>query len=1565
MAEHGRTLFRRPLRWYLSAAVCCCVIGATASPALWAQFGQFQMQPQTPEELLRQRLPHEPQVLSEISDARELLAAGDYDAAIEKLQPLLEQGEDFFELEADTPASSTLGRIESLLRGLPPEAIDTYRRRFEPLAAQRLAQARLRGDLTELLAVVRIYPLTLAAVEATEAAGAIAFDQGETALAARLWERLLPATEVGPQRTARLIHMAQAWTLSGQPEQAADYVRELSTLAQTSPLEYEGKLLTPPATGDAAWLNKVFGPVAPLVPHRFGDWQMGGGHPRRWGDGPLVSPLQRGSWSYPLIDPLDTYVKGRDEKFQSVLKYLEAKYLRNDNSNAVKTLPWVVGSPLVDGETVLVQGMASLKALDARTGQIRWSGVVKDDTFLYFCERHYVETVSNPSQDRLVELYLGQRAWVNQTGASLASDGRQVYAVSCTGMTRATVPAGMFMRNRMPQGRHELTPPGNNRLLAYDIQSGLLKWESGGPSVAVPFDEDGQFTSESQRLGGVFFLGAPLPVDGQLFVLAEDKGQIRLYSLSPETGEAEWSLPLLNPDSSIAFDETRRMYGLSPSYAGGLLICPTGDGVVVAVDPLLRRMKWIQQYQTPPANADPRMAQMLRMQMQMQMQQSSRAGNETMLDLLLKEERWFDPTPILTSGRILLPASKNNMLYCLEMETGKTLWELPRGEGLYIAACTERHCVIAGKRSLQAISLNDGKVKWRQEIPPPTGRGAVSGNQYLLPVATHEILSINLRTGQILARSSLDPAHTAGSLVAAGGRLLMQTTTEIVGLRSLSDVTSELARTQNDAPTRASSLAEQGELLLFQGREQEAMALLQESLKLQESPPTRRLLVWSQLERVKADDVGSKGIIAELKRTVTDPDQRRLLNRLHAEGLEKSGDLLASFREYLDLIREVGESDMLMDLSPDHRVRDDRWLRGRLTHLHSLADEALRQQMQQSLKEVIAAQEATLKPHFASVLGIDLAPQLHLELALTQGFDQFKSERVLWTLSESRDPTLRGPAVGRLIRNELAMKGIPVPFIGPLVTELRYGLANVECEPGVTGTALLELLRQDATTGPQLAQLEPPATAPTFASRVAGASIQQRQVFPVLGDRRGPFSDWLFTAEFNPTRNVQCSDASGTVRHTFNVDALGQVPTQQLRYVQTDPQLVLLAFRDRFAVVSPMDSGGDQFRMRCSFAPAVDGVNGFNPMKSRPADSKQGVRDVVYPTPDGSYLYNVGPLGYDTLCYLTGDELIAVQPQTKDSKIQWKRTGVTKGSEICADSEYVVLIPPLHDRLVVLRAADGAFVAERPLPQGRVDRQRADWGRLFLVSRKEPAVGNQPERRTFAMYDPATDKDAWSLTLSAGTKWNPVEGSDLAFLEPDGTFRLVDDQTGKQLWTASIPPQPVPLTEFTVHADESRLYVHTWHAPSAGQDYITEATLPNGSTVHVNGLAVALDRHSGKTVWSRPLEQQLFRPYLPVRSGVLAYAAQRRHETPGQGVKTYTVLQFLNRTTGEPVDTQEVNTNRTGEGWARLPSGVLLLRVGGHDYRLTWEGVPAAETTAPAQEEPVPPKPADAPIKLP
>ncbi len=89
------------------------------------------------------------------------------------------------------------------------------------------------------------------------------------------------------------------------------------------------------------------------------------------------------------------------------------------------------------------------------------------------------------------------------------------------------------------------------------------------------------FDDEPER--SIFFLGAPVSLDGVLYVLGEEQGQIQLFAIDPETFSITWSLGLLNPDQVIKLAKTRRISGLVPVYGGGLLICPTGEGVLCAM----------------------------------------------------------------------------------------------------------------------------------------------------------------------------------------------------------------------------------------------------------------------------------------------------------------------------------------------------------------------------------------------------------------------------------------------------------------------------------------------------------------------------------------------------------------------------------------------------------------------------------------------------------------------------------------------------------------------------------------------------------------------------------------------------------------------------------------------------------------------------------------------------------------------------------------------------------------------------------------------------------------------
>ena len=94
-------------------------------------------------------------------------------------------------------------------------------------------------------------------------------------------------------------------------------------------------------------------------------------------------------------------------------------------------------------------------------------------------------------------------------------------------------------------------------------------------------------------LAGGFFLGPPLPLMGQLFVLAELKGEIRLLALDATNGKLLWFQQIAHvAELTIDRDTNRRLSGATPSFDDGILVCPTAAGACVGIDLATRSLLW-------------------------------------------------------------------------------------------------------------------------------------------------------------------------------------------------------------------------------------------------------------------------------------------------------------------------------------------------------------------------------------------------------------------------------------------------------------------------------------------------------------------------------------------------------------------------------------------------------------------------------------------------------------------------------------------------------------------------------------------------------------------------------------------------------------------------------------------------------------------------------------------------------------------------------------------------------------------------------------------------------------
>jgi outer membrane protein assembly factor BamB len=224
-------------------------------------------------------------------------------------------------------------------------------------------------------------------------------------------------------------------------------------------------------------------------------------------------------------------------------------------------------------------------------------------------------------------------------------------------------------------------------------------WSVGGAADAKP------------PLDQLVFLGPPLPLDGQIYVIAEIVDAVHLVAFSPKTEELLWSqqLALIPPngrDSTI-----RRISGISPSCAAGILICPTGVGAVVAVDLSTRRLLWAYEYpETRPAR------------------ETFDAGGT-----------WADSCAVISTRHVLITPSEAPQMHCLDLLDGKYRWSLDRGNWAFLACVDRGVTVVVGSSQLTAIELDTGKVAagWPLQLPDgslPSGRGYHADGQYFLPL---------------------------------------------------------------------------------------------------------------------------------------------------------------------------------------------------------------------------------------------------------------------------------------------------------------------------------------------------------------------------------------------------------------------------------------------------------------------------------------------------------------------------------------------------------------------------------------------------------------------------------------------------------------------------------------------------------------------------------------------------------------------------------------------------------------------------------------------------------------
>ncbi|MCA9134203.1 MAG: PQQ-binding-like beta-propeller repeat protein, partial [Planctomycetales bacterium] len=647
------------------------------------------------------------------------------------------------------------------------------------------------------------------------------------------------------------------------------------------------------------------------------------------------------------------------------------------------------------GDLVLTKTSdASLLAIDFETGVIQWPFYFHDAPVPLTS----VPFAPNGASNSLVSYELMNRLWGSSAFGRFSCDEQRFY----------------FVSNEQPLSservfRAQADAEDTNYLEGASLSAqGAILWRVGGGSGG-----------DEPRLAGAYFLGPPLPYEGELYALVEIKGETTLAVLDAATGHLRWKQQLVHANAPLLqYDAERKSQALSPTIADGVILCPTGVGAVAAVDLLSRSLRWGATYTTERAND--------RHGFRAQRSAFGESPNFSPLD-----RRWLDPAMIAQDGVVLISPPESDSMFCRDILTGQPRLEPQRrNANRYIAGLREGNIITVGERHVTATQLGTGSPLWTCEFPAGltlAGKGLWQAESLLLPLSDRTVIRVRTADGKITDQAQV--AQPLGNLFAYKNQLLSVSASSVSVYYTRDALAEQVQTALAKNPQDTWALNQQSQLAVARGELQPAIEALSKSFELEpDNADTRYLLVETLLEGLSEDFARFEGYAQQYADIVEFGPQRfRFLQQL-ALGKIRGGQSLAAFERLLDLIPQVGSTFAAaqnrqrgLQLAADYSVDSDTWIATELARAYQGASPAERQEMDRWIEGELAATERTMVPlrreqlRFLRWLPGAHAALQELATGLLGGEEQTTAEHLLQPLLHSPHAEQRAQAM-RLLR---------------------------------------------------------------------------------------------------------------------------------------------------------------------------------------------------------------------------------------------------------------------------------------------------------------------------------------------------------------------------------------------------------------------------------------------------------------------------------------------------------------------------------------------------------------------
>jgi len=1460
----------------------------------------------------------------QLDRARRLIDDERWSDAATLLDDMLAGDRDFFFRPQSGQATwrSIKAEAARLVGSLPPAGRAAYDLQFRARADRLLEQAIAAADAAGSVAVARRWFHTPAGQRATLLAALEALDANQPLAAAAWLDRL--AAGGGRQFEPTLSVMrATAWWRAGDRRAAVKILEEAGTRGGTS-VRVGGRQvsLAFQEGGAAAWLESIAGAGSSAAERRESEWWMARGDAARNARVEATRPLLVPRYRVPLTHHPE-----------------EARLLeKRRRSFADRDAPLLpAGVPLAVDGAILLRSPLGLLAIDFQTGKRIWLGgdgssVDTDDA------GEDEGDGGRPEGSAGIDRVFG-----DSTSGVVSSNGRFVYAVE----SGVREPGDNDPRGGRRGGDPSLAV--GNSLAAYDLQA---RGRARGTSAwRLPLPQAGGGAAE------VWYLGAPLVIGDQLFVLAEEKGEVRLDVREASSGRPLWTQPLAELDEEQQADRTetivRRWSGLSPAFSEGVLVCPTGAGTVIAVDLATRTLLWAYTYSV--ADGD---------------DEAARQGVRGPLGGMIRGRvivngvpvggkpaipgGWRDACPIVADGCVLLTPAESESLHCVDLRTGSLRWSAPRGDALYVAGVVDGRAVVVGRHGVDSLSMDTGTSAWgsARAFGPAnvSGRGIITQRRLFLPLDSPEVIEIDLATGALVGRSPARGGAVPGNLLAYRGEVISQGVDSLDVFHQVEPLEARIETAAAEQPHDPWALAWRGQLELDAGRIADGLRSIVAARRIDARRIPGELVADALLFGMQRDYAAAAPLWREISEAVGPLPGSKELLCVAIDNQLASGEFAEAWqacRSLLDLPPAAeGDDEWLIDVGDDRAlvVSEPRWVQGRIAVLLAAAPPDVRREIDAFVAAGIAAAGGMEAADAERALG-----RLCTCFAAHPSADLARREllAVLGARASGPGSQREGTRAVRVRREWLGLRetGQDPGFADQRALAAEaWPLGRVAAEGGRRPRP------EDALRMPRVIPIPIDTHSRSAVPGLqVGCDMQSPSVVLTdgFGRRLGdpiPFESGRPAGIHPLFQPLQAEAAArGPVVVVRSGGALAAFDVHDVDAAPSERRLWLVADGPGTTAELPV------FGIAQGRGGARSKRNGGMPLGMGLRVSEP---EIVAARPPARGMVLVA----DGLAIVTDQMLEFRDPVT--GGIEWRRHRLPVTGELVGDEEYLCVFPRDGKQALVLAAADGRIVRTCTLPPQHL--RLASGGRRFVAIAPPGPAG----KVTLEWIDPARDERIRLGDFHPEARATQAGPDLFAVLEPDGTLTSIDLERGSVAFSAKLPRMPAGLEHLQVIPWQDRLLVIAGRRETPQEQKQLEqhdlvSPLPqmmqgdDATGQAFTGSVWAVSRVTGEPLWPVPatIVRHCLHRHQPAELPVLFFARHLQSRRDGDRARLSVLV--LDKRTGHAVHVDD-RINVQPHMFATCDvSG----DPGGHAIALTKGGGDAAEVRLAFTGDPMAPQP--------